>query len=320
MTNPTYSSYAQWYSEGHLAPYVHTMKSPGGILSLVEAKQPPGDMSDPAVPEIVLYQDLIGGTQVSGNLGGGNFTSKSKKGGFFLAAPNFANTTIIDQAHQLRAVSFPLAYWQTLLDGGMDGQFEFDRPEIHNGTFSSPIVHAAMLRLWSLSEEEDVPSRLLAQAAGSEILAELCRLSGQPFTPATGGLAPWAERRCLELIHARYREDISLEELAAEARLSLFHFARMFKQSIGVPPRVYMTRLRMEKACELLKYTDLPITEIAFEVGYSSNQVLARIFSKYHNMTPTDYRRAFGDPTHLLNININGSALERDTHTSMARA
>lgn len=313
MTYSTYSSYFQWYSEGPLAPYVRTLKSSGGILNLVEAKQPAGDMSDPPVPEIVLYQDLIGGTQVSGNMGGGKFTAKSKKGGFFLAMPNFSTTTIVDQNHQLRAVSFPLAYWQALLNCGTDGRFEFDRPEIHNGTFSSPTIQAALLRLWTLSHEEDVPSRLLAQAAGSEILAELCRLGGQPFTPAIGGLAPWAERRCLELIHARFCEDISLEELAREARLSTFHFARMFKQSIGVPPRVYITRLRMEKACELLKFTDLPITEIAFEVGYSSNQVLARIFSKHHDITPTDYRRAFGDPTRLLNIDFNSSAREQDT-------
>jgi AraC family transcriptional regulator len=66
----------------------------------------------------------------------------------------------------------------------------------------------------------------------------------------------------------------------------------MFKQSVGVPPRVYLTRIRMEKACELLEKTDLPVTEIAFEVGYASNQAFARVFLKERNMTPTAYRRA----------------------------
>ena len=64
-------------------------------------------------------------------------------------------------------------------------------------------------------------------------------MGGAPFAPAKGGLAPWAERRCLELIRARLSEDISLDELAAEAKLSPFHFARMFKQIMGVPARVY---------------------------------------------------------------------------------
>jgi AraC family transcriptional regulator len=147
-----------------------------------------------------------------------------------------------------------------------------------------------------LSDEEGAPSRLLARAAGCEILAELCRLSGASLAPARGGLAPWAKRRCLELMQERLSEDISLDELAAEAQLSPFHFARMFKESVGVPPRVHLTRLRLERACELLETTDLPVTEIAFEVGYSSNQVLARLFVKHRHVTPSDYRRAVRDP------------------------
>jgi hypothetical protein len=71
---------------------------------------------------------------------------------------------------------------------------------------------------------------------------------------------------------------------------------RMFKQSVGVPPRVYLTRGRLEKACELLEMTDLPVTEIAHEVGYSSNQVLARLFIKHQRMSPSDYRRAVRGP------------------------
>jgi AraC family transcriptional regulator len=158
--------------------------------------------------------------------------------------------------------------------------------------FQSRVIQSALRTLWALSEDEGAPSRLLARAAGCEILAELFQLGGSPFAVAKGGLAPGVERRCRELMRARMAEDISLDELAAEAQLSPYHFARMFKQSVGVPPRVYLTQLRMEKACELLQQTELPITEIALEVGYSSNQVLARVFTKHQHMTPTEYRRA----------------------------
>ncbi|MGQ0566592.1 MAG: helix-turn-helix domain-containing protein [Gemmobacter sp.] len=101
-------------------------------------------------------------------------------------------------------------------------------------------------------------------------------------------------------MHARLAEDISLDEMAAEAQLSAFHFARMFKQSVGVPPRVYLTRLRVDRACALLEMTDLPVTAIALEVGYSSNQVLARVFLKHRRMSPTDCRRATRDPTRAV--------------------
>ncbi|MEO3431913.1 AraC family transcriptional regulator [Inquilinus sp. CAU 1745] len=300
MTVPAYSSFTQWYSEGRLASYVRTMKSPGGILNLLEAEQPAGDMSDPAVPDLILYQDLLGGSRVSGDMGGGRFDVTSEKGGFFLAAPNFANTVMVDARHQLRSLSFPTAQWQKVLDEAADGRLSLERLQVNRGLFHSPSIQSALRNLWVLCEEEGAPSRLLARAAGCEIMAELCRLSGAPFAPARGGLASWAERRCLELIRARLSEDIGLDELAAEAQLSPFHFARMFKQSVGVPPRVYLTRLRLEKACELLELTDLPVTEIAQEVGYSSNQVLARVFIKHRHMSPTDYRRAVRDPVRSI--------------------
>src|SRR5690606_17353997 len=198
--------------------------------------------------------------------------------------------------------SFPMAQWRNVIDEAADGRFSFDRPEIYGGTFASPVIRSALRQLWTLCDEEGAPTHLLARAAGCEILAELCRLGGTPFAPAKGGLAPWAKRRCLELMRARLSEDISLDELAAEARLSPFHFARMFKQSVGVPPRVYLTRLRVERACELLERTNLSITEIAQEVGYSSNQVLARVFFKHTHMSPTDYRRAVRDPVRQISL------------------
>src|SRR3546814_16205807 len=57
MTTPAYSSFTQWYSEGHLASYVRSMKSPGGILNMLEAAQPAGDMSDPAVPDLIRSEE-----------------------------------------------------------------------------------------------------------------------------------------------------------------------------------------------------------------------------------------------------------------------
>ena len=197
MTAPAYSSFTQWYTEGHLASYVRSMKSPGGILNLLEAAQPAGDMSDPAVPDLILYQDLLGGNRVSGNMGGGRFDVTSERGGFYLAAPNFASEIMVETKHQLRSLSFPMAQWQKVLDEAADRQFSFDHLGIYGGTFASPSIRSAFQRLWGLCDEEGAPSRLLAQAAGCEILAELCRLGGTPFTPAKGGLAPWAERRSL---------------------------------------------------------------------------------------------------------------------------
>ncbi len=290
------TAFTAWYCEGRQGSYVRTRKSPGGILDLIEVARPGGDMSRPSLPDLILYQDMQGGSRVRADVGGGFYDVTSKKGDLYLSAPDATNKVYIARNHHLRSLAFPTAQWQNVIDEASNGAVTLDQLRLYKGPFSSPAVQSALRNLWALCDEEGTPSRLLARAAGCEILAELCRLSGAPFAPFKGGLAPWAERRCLDLMHACLAEDISLDELATEAQLSPFHFARMFKQSVGVPPRVYLTRLRVERACELLETTDLPITEIAFEVGYSSNQVLARVFFKHHHMSPTDYRRAVRDP------------------------
>ncbi len=303
MNVQSHTSFAQWYSEGPNASHVRTMKSPGGVLDFLEVQRPAGDMSRPALPDIVLMEDMLGCSRVRGDLGGGRFDLTTGKGTLALAAPNFATRVINDETHRLRGLAFPLAQWQGVLDEAADGRFSFDTSCIYGRVFDSSAIRSALRTLWALCKEEGAASRLLARAAGCEILAELCRLGGAPFAPVKGGLAPWAEQRCLELMRARLSEDISLDDMAAEARLSPFHFARMFKQSLGVPPRVYLTRLRMERACELLAKTDLPVTKIAFEVGYSSNQVLARVFLKHRRMSPSEYRRAVRNPVRHIFFN-----------------
>ncbi|SEB06603.1 helix-turn-helix domain-containing protein [Rubrimonas cliftonensis] len=300
MTPLVHSTSSKWYCEGRQASYVQVRKSPGGLLDLVELARPAGDMSRPAQPDLVLHEDLLGGSRIHGDSGGGSFDVKSTKGDLGLDAPDFAHTMMMDTSHRVRALSFCLAQWKNVYEEATDGRGSLERIRLYRGPFRSIAIQSVLRNLWALSEEEGAPSRLLARAAGCEILAELFRLSGASFTPARGGLTPWAERRCLDLMHARFSEDVSLDELAAEARLSPFHFARMFKQSVGMPPRMYLTRLRMEKARELLELTDLPITRIALEVGYSSNQVLARVFLKHQRISPSDYRRAVRDPARSI--------------------
>jgi AraC family transcriptional regulator len=284
-------TFAQFYTEGYQAAYVRTRKSPGGILDMVELARPGGEMVSPPLPELVLVQDLLGGRRTSGNAGSGHFNVISELGAFYLPAPNFAHTIAVEDNHHIRKLSFSLAQWQDVLDEASEGRFAVDSLQPSRGFFHSPVMRSALQNLWFLCDQEGVPSRLLVRAAGCEILAELCALRGAPFAPVTGGLAPGAKRRCIDMMHARMSEDLSLDELAAETGLSAYHFARMFKQSVGVPPRVYLTHVRMETVTQLLRATELSMTEIAQEVGYSSSQVLARIFHKYYHRSPTDYRR-----------------------------
>lgn len=106
-----------------------------------------------------------------------------------------------------------------------------------------------------------------------------------------GGLAPWQRQRAIEHLRAHLGARISLERLACLVHLSRFHFARQFKVSTGLPPHAYLRRLRCEEARRLLETTNLPVTEIAFTVGYESSQALARMFRAEVGASPGEYRR-----------------------------
>ena len=106
------------------------------------------------------------------------------------------------------------------------------------------------------------------------------------------GLADWQLRRVLEKLEAL--DDFCLAELAASANLSPFYFARVFKQTTGVPPHLFHQRARVERAKELLATTLLSVTDIALRVGYGSSQTLARVFRRNVGATPAEYRRCAG--------------------------
>lgn len=106
------------------------------------------------------------------------------------------------------------------------------------------------------------------------------------------GLVDRRIRRAVELLHARLAEDVSLEEMAAAAYLSPFHFARLFKKLTGTTPHAYLAGLRVAQAQKLLSGTDLSVTEIALRVGYTSPSHFTKAFRQSIGLTPRDFRAA----------------------------
>jgi AraC-like DNA-binding protein len=107
-----------------------------------------------------------------------------------------------------------------------------------------------------------------------------------------GGLSPGARRRVCEHIESHLQGNIALRELAAQARLSVFHFAHAFRESLGVSPHRYLLQQRVKRAEQLLADTELPLASIATAVGFADQSHLARHFSRLLGTTPSAFRRA----------------------------
>ena len=88
-----------------------------------------------------------------------------------------------------------------------------------------------------------------------------------------GGLPPRAVRRVREYIETHLEETISIQALADIAGLSMFHFARAFKQSEGMTPHEYLVHCRVQRAKDLLTDSKLALSEIALASGFSDQNV-----------------------------------------------
>ena len=100
-------------------------------------------------------------------------------------------------------------------------------------------------------------------------------------------------RRARDHIDRHFTEPIDLDDVATVAGLSKFHFHRLFTGAYGVTPARYLTQRRVERAQDLLRATNLTVTEICFAVGYSSLGSFSTRFSELVGETPSAFQRRY---------------------------
>jgi len=93
-----------------------------------------------------------------------------------------------------------------------------------------------------------------------------------------------------EYIGNHLDEKLDLCKLADLSNLSPFHFHRITKAFLGEPIGAYVTRMRVETAARLLRYTELPVQDIAFSVGYEMPSSLSKVFNQYYGISPIEFR------------------------------
>ncbi len=108
---------------------------------------------------------------------------------------------------------------------------------------------------------------------------------------ARGGLAPRQMRRAEEFLLAHLNEEISLAAVARECQLSVSHFVRAFKRSMGQPPYRWLLEQRLKLAKELLKFSTMPMVEIAARCGFTDQAAFIRAFKRTFEVTPGEWRR-----------------------------
>lgn len=178
-----------------------------------------------------------------------------------------------------------LARTATEVAGHGSGPPFFPAPILHDGDLA-----ARFLRLHLASERDthrlekdqlmlDVLARLVGRHAG---------VRGPSWSPGKERRAVKLAKEYLEEGHAR---NVSLQELAAVVHLSPYHFARVFKEEVGLPPHAYQTQARVRRAKDLL-LRGWPVVQVAHEAGFFDQSHFARHFKRLVGVSPGSYARA----------------------------
>jgi AraC-like DNA-binding protein len=149
------------------------------------------------------------------------------------------------------------------------------REQLREAFFSTKVLtqkqHSSMVKLLSIFAQHlsMVSNQIVVQQANSEL----------PVIT-----------RAKEFIQQNQAEDLSLTQVARAVNTSTFYFCKLFKRSTGLNFTDYVSRVRIEKAKNLLLNPNLRVSEIAYEIGFQSLTHFNRVFKKLIGQSPTEYR------------------------------
>jgi AraC family transcriptional regulator len=131
---------------------------------------------------------------------------------------------------------------------------------------------------------------LYAESVGQTLVMHIARL--ELPRPRVNALPKWRLKRVQEYVDAHLEEGVSLADLAKVVGLSRMHFAAQFRAATGYRPHDYLLYQRIESAKAMLSSTDMPLAEIALNVGFQAQAHFSTVFKRLTGETPARWRRS----------------------------
>ena len=160
----------------------------------------------------------------------------------------------------------------------------------HAGTCSSAVAQAILQALAADLQEGSPAGPLVGDTLIAALLAHLWARDDGPR--AGLGLPPLAHRRVLAYIEEHLAQPLTLAELAQQARMSVRHFCRAFRASMGCSAHQYLLGQRVERAKRLMACAPLALADVAQSTGFADQSQFTRTFKRHTGVTPAAYRTA----------------------------
>ncbi|WP_019914792.1 response regulator transcription factor [Paenibacillus sp. HW567] len=170
-------------------------------------------------------------------------------------------------------------------------EFEYVQQALRLGAFNyllKPLDKGELLEVveTALKQEEEQQRRAKLEKLADHKLMEI--------DPGTEGMGE-PVKEALAFVEQHLHEQLTMAEVAGRIHLNASYFSVLFKEQTGVPFSEYLSRLRIQRAKELLLQTRLPIGEIGERVGYRTDKYFIKVFKSLEDMSPSRYRQQMKD-------------------------
>jgi AraC family transcriptional regulator len=276
-------------------PPEHIVQSSSGKgwneLDVAEVIHPLDDFALPALPRHVLVINLGSPSELQEHLVGRQ--GRLETGNLVILPAGAPTSWHLEREGEVRHLHLYLS--STLIQKiAASADINPDRVEIIDtlGVFDPQVEAIALSLLWEL-RSDGLGGKLYVESLATILGIHLLRHHSsvkQPSPSRPVGLTRTTLRPAIAYIEEHLASDLSLSDIAAVVHLSPYHFARLFKESIGVPPHQYVIGRRVERAKLLLSTTNWSLTTIAHTVGFAHESHLALHFKRLTGLTPRSYR------------------------------
>lgn len=166
---------------------------------------------------------------------------------------------------------------------------KFVEPVMCGGVKFSPVLNEETLKL--LNEIHSEKDSELKVRAKLHLVWEECLKAAEKGENVNPGRSSEDIKKVMEYMRENYAEMITLDDIASHINVSRGYLCRRFSNVVHMTPFEYLTEVRIDKSCDMLKNTELSVGDIATQCGFNSFSYFSKIFKQKMGCTPKAYRK-----------------------------
>ncbi len=295
MCSQNWSGYGDFLKQSAYAAFPQEHRESKGTLPflMVHSQQRAHNFTDPAVSESLIALPLHADSHCvwEWSINGQYYRHKARPGSMMIVPSNTESQWEVNANRTLLVLTLPDDTIKKLYGGACPEQFHNLFSPLSEQTWEEPLIESMIRKLWVNSSSGSLANSFLSDGLITSIISQLLLMSGTKLEDNTKVVLPkWRMNKVRAYVDENIGADISLDNLAAAAGLSLRHFSRSFHQETGDTPNNWVMKLRIEKVKKMLLDTQMPIADIARACGFSSQSYLTTVMKNLTGQTPNRWR------------------------------